>query len=89
MTSTTSNATDGRTVGPDSGPVVSPELLGVNAVAALLGGCSKRHIYRLADASLMPRPIKLGSLVRWRRSELVNWIDGGCQPVRPAVGGGR
>ena len=41
-------------------------MLDVNQVAALLC-CSARHVYRLADAGLMPRPIKLGSLVRWPR----------------------
>ena len=58
-------------------------LLDVKAVASLLGGCSVRHIYRLVDAGLMPRPVKLGALVRWRRSDLHSWLDGGCRPVRP------
>jgi excisionase family DNA binding protein len=44
-------------------------LLGVREVAALLG-CSARHVYRMADAGRMPRPLKLGQLVRWRRGEL-------------------
>ena len=77
MTTTTTNATDGRTVGPERAPA---ELLDVQAVAALLH-CSPRHVYRLADAGRMPRPMKLGALVRWRRSELQVWIDGGCEPV--------
>ena len=83
MTLTKANATDGRTVGPEPRPGASVELLDVRAVAALLA-CSKRHIYRLADASLMPRPIRLGSLVRWRRAELMSWLEGGCQPFRSA-----
>ncbi|MGB2985218.1 MAG: helix-turn-helix domain-containing protein [Phycisphaerae bacterium] len=68
----------------DPQPTVSAELLDVRSVAALLGGCSTRHIYRLADAGRMPRPVRLGSLVRWRRAEVMGWIDGGCQPVRPS-----
>ncbi|MEK6675988.1 MAG: helix-turn-helix domain-containing protein [Planctomycetota bacterium] len=75
---TPSRAADGRTVGPEPRPVVSAELLDVRAVAALLGGCSTRHVYRLADGGRMPRPIKLGSLVRWRRTELDIWISEGC-----------
>ena len=67
----------------DLQPVVSPELLDVRAVAALLGGCSTRHIYRLADAGRMPRPVKLGTLVRWRRAEVLDWISAGCPAVRP------
>ena len=51
-------------------PVVNAELLDVRAVAALLGGCSVRHIYRLVDGGRMPRPLKLRSLLRWRRAEL-------------------
>lgn len=78
------HATDGRPVGPKPRPAVSAELLDVRAVAALLGGCSIRHVFRLADAGRMPRPIRLGSLVRWRRAELMSWLEGGCQPFRSA-----
>jgi excisionase family DNA binding protein len=59
------------------------QLLDVRAVAALLD-CSARHIYRLADAGRMPAPVRLGSLVRWRRAELLDWIADGCPPVRSA-----
>lgn len=54
------------------------ELLDVTEVAALLGGCSTRHVYRLTDADRMPRPVRLGALVRWRRAELLAWIAAGC-----------
>ena len=74
---TATNATDGRTVGPEP----AAELLNVGAVATLLG-CSKRHIYRLSDAGRMPRPLKVGALVRWRRVDVLGWIENGCQPVR-------
>jgi len=60
-------------------------LLDVRAVAALLD-CSPRHIYRLADSGRMPRPVKLGQLVRWRRAELQEWLNAGCPPVRSARG---
>lgn len=61
------------------------ELLDVRAVAALLD-CSARHIYRLSDAGKLPRPVKLGQLVRWRRVELLGWLDDGCPAVRSARG---
>ena len=64
--------------GPKPQQIVPAELFDVRAVSELLGGCSTRHVYRLADAGRMPRPIKLGSLVRWRRSELESWINSGC-----------
>ncbi|UCC31325.1 MAG: helix-turn-helix domain-containing protein [Phycisphaerales bacterium] len=84
MTLTSANAVDGQTVEPGPRLAVSAELLDVKAVALLLGGCSTRHIYRLADAGRMPGPIRLGTLVRWRRAEVMSWIDDGCQPVRPS-----
>ena len=52
-------------------------LLDVRAVAALLD-CSRRHIYRLADAGRMPAPVRIGALVRWRRSDLDAWLAAGC-----------
>ncbi len=88
MNATIANAADGRTVGPEPRPGVAAELLDVGAVAALLG-CSKRTVYRLADAGRMPRPLKLGQLVRWRRAEVLEWIAEGCQPVRLTPGTGR
>lgn len=86
MNATTANAADGRTVGPDPRPAVSAELLDVGAVAAMLN-CSRRHVYRLADGGRLPRPVKLGQLVRWRRAELLQWLDEGCPAVRSARGG--
>jgi predicted DNA-binding transcriptional regulator AlpA len=84
---TLGNAADGRTVGPEPQPGTNAELLDVRAVAAMLGGCSTRHVYRLADTGRMPRPIKLGQLTRWRRAELVDWLNVGCAPVRRTGGG--
>ncbi len=58
------------------------KLLDVQSVAELLGGCSTRHVYRLADSGRMPAVIKLGALVRWRRDDIDAWIADGCKPVR-------
>ena len=52
-------------------------LLDVRAVAAMCG-CSSRHIYRLSDAGKMPRPLRIGRLIRWRRAALETWIADGC-----------
>lgn len=74
-------------------PTVAPQsesaaaLLDVRRVAALLG-CSPRTCYRFADGGLMPRPRKLGALVRWSKVEIENWIDAGCPRVRTAAKGG-
>ena len=59
----------------------SVELLDVGAVAHILS-CSTRHVYRLADAGRMPKPVKLGSLVRWPKKAVVDWIAGGCPDCR-------
>ncbi|MCH8147058.1 MAG: helix-turn-helix domain-containing protein [Planctomycetes bacterium] len=59
------------------------ELLDARSVAKFCG-CSARTVRRLADAGQMPRPVKLGSLVRWRRAELVAWINAGCPTQQPA-----
>lgn len=55
----------------------TPELLDVNAIAALLGA-SSRTVRRLADSGRMPRPVSLGRVIRWRRTEIEEWIRDGC-----------
>jgi excisionase family DNA binding protein len=77
------------TVGPEPRPAVSAELLVIRDVCALLGGCSTRHIYRLADGGRMPAPVRLGALLRWRRGELMEWLNSGCPVVRAARGATR
>ena len=83
----TSMAAGERIVGPDPRPAVNAELLDVQAVTVLLGGCSPRHIYRMSDSGKMPRPVRLGAIVRWRRASLLEWLGEGCPPVRTAKGG--
>lgn len=65
-----------------SAPTLLPALLDVNEVSQICG-FSTRTAYRMADAGKMPKPIKLGSLVRWNRAVIEEWIAGGCKPVRP------
>ena len=52
-------------------------MLTVHDVAGMLH-CSARSVYRLADSGHMPRPVKLGALVRWPRERIENWIAQGC-----------
>ncbi|NQV29236.1 MAG: helix-turn-helix domain-containing protein [Rhodopirellula sp.] len=61
----------------------SPELLDVEAVAKLLS-CSTRTVRRMADSGQMPRPLKVASLVRWRRSDIEQWLADGCPSCRPS-----
>jgi excisionase family DNA binding protein len=64
-------------------------MLSVDDIATIYLGCSTRHVYRLADSGRMPRPIKLGSLVRWPRAVIEQWIADGCPNVRNVAKGGR
>ncbi len=68
--------------------IESARLLDVVAVAAMLD-VSSRHVYRLADAGHMPRPVKLGGAVRWDRDAIKDWIDAGCPTVDCRQGGRR
>jgi len=68
-------------------------LLDIRAVAQLLD-VHTRTVRRMADAGRMPRPLKVGRLVRWRAGDVADWIDRGCPAVRsvtarPADHGGR
>ena len=58
----------------------APVLLTVKEVAEMLG-LSERTVYRLADMGKMPRPVKIGAAVRWRRNELDQWIEDGCPTI--------
>ena len=52
-------------------------LMKVEQVAERLS-VSARHIYRMADGGLMPRPLKLGGVNRWSEQVLAAWIADGC-----------
>lgn len=67
---------------PAAAPALPPAaLLDVQAVAAMLN-CSPQHARRLADAGRMPRPLRLGTLCRWRRADLDSWLAAGCPSCR-------
>ncbi|MBN1341747.1 MAG: helix-turn-helix domain-containing protein [Phycisphaerae bacterium] len=52
-------------------------MLTVHDVAGMLN-CSTRTVYRLIDSGRMPRPVRLGALVRWPRVAIESWIALGC-----------
>lgn len=56
-------------------------LISIRQVAEILG-CSTRHIQRLADGGKMPKPIRLGSLLRWPRQVIDEWVASGCPASR-------
>jgi predicted DNA-binding transcriptional regulator AlpA len=55
------------------------------AEAATMAGVAKRSWWRYVSAGRAPAPVRLGGSVRWRRSELAEWIASGCPRVRKAV----
>jgi len=57
-----------------------PAMLTVHDVARMLS-CSARTVYRLTDSGRVPRPVKLGALVRWPREVIEHWIARGCLPA--------
>lgn len=60
---------------------MSPPALMLTAadVAALLA-CSTKTVYRLVDRGAIPRPVRLGGMLRWHRPQLEQWIAEGCPP---------
>ena len=52
-------------------------LINADEVAKLLD-VSPRMVWRLRDGGKMPKPVKVGSLVRWPRKQIEAWIDAGC-----------
>ncbi len=60
---------------------VECELINANQLAELLN-ISERTLYRLKSIGQLPVPIVLGGSVRWRLSEIRQWIEMGC-PKKP------
>jgi prophage regulatory protein len=56
-------------------------LIPADKVAELLG-ISKRTLWRLLSAGNLPEPVRLGSVVRWKKDELDDWISGGCKSLQ-------
>ncbi len=59
----------------------APLLMDVGGVARLLS-CSERHVYRLSQSKRMPKPLKLGALIRWKRADVEKWLADGCPDER-------
>ena len=69
---------------PAHGVADAPLLIDVAEVARLLT-CSQPHVRHMADSGRMPRPVKLGTLVRWKRAEIDQWLADGCPDRRRSV----
>jgi len=49
------------------------QLVSLKEIAALID-CSVSAIQRMRSQGDFPQPIKLGSLLRWRLSDIENWL---------------
>lgn len=57
---------------------IAPELLTPTQAAALLGLGRTTFDQLQAEGRIGPRPVRLSPrLIRWRRAELVAWLDAG------------
>lgn len=56
------------------------QLIDAEEVSRLLG-ISPRTVWRLKDRGKLPKPVSIGSLVRWRKAEINERIAAGCPPV--------
>ena len=56
-------------------------LIPAEKVAEMLG-ISKRTLWRLLSAEKLPEPIRLGSVVRWNKEEIEQWVGDGCPPLQ-------
>ncbi len=54
-----------------------PLLISVESVAELLD-ISPRSVWRRLSSGEMIEPIKIGKNVRWRRQEVIDWVEAGC-----------
>jgi excisionase family DNA binding protein len=59
-----------------------PELLTIRELAKILK-VSQRSIWRLVASGKLVEPLRVGGSIRWRRDDIRNWIDNGCEQVSP------
>lgn len=62
---------------PAMNKTVQPVFYTIKEVSTLLG-VSARSVLRLSDGKHMPRVIRVGSLLRWKREDVDDWIEKGC-----------
>ena len=53
---------------------IEPELLTVEQVSQFVG-LGVRTVWSKVSAGEFPRPVRIGRATRWRRSEILRWID--------------
>jgi excisionase family DNA binding protein len=67
----------------DTLETIVPALLTTAETARLLG-IGERTLWRHSRSGAAPAPLSIGGAVRYRRSEILDWIAAGC----PRIDGG-
>ena len=58
-------------------------MLTAEEIAGLVN-CSPRTVHRLADEGVIPKSVRIGGMLRWRRPDIRQWIDAGCPKIANA-----
>ena len=45
---------------------------------AIMLQVSKRTLWRLRSAGKIPRPMRVGGVVRWKLDDILQWMAAGC-----------
>lgn len=61
-------------------PAIEPELIDIPWLAHMLS-LSAKTVRRMVNAGEIPKTIRLGRQIRWRRSDMFSWIADGCPKV--------
>ncbi len=71
-----------------------PLAVSARELAGMLG-ISLRQVWRLNSTGKLPKPIRLGGSVKWRRDEIVAWLGQNCpdraewEAIKETLAGGR
>jgi excisionase family DNA binding protein len=55
----------------------APMMMTVDEIATCLG-ISSRTVWRLKAKGDLPKSLKIGRAVRWKKSDILAWIEKGC-----------
>ena len=55
----------------------APMMMTADEIATCLG-ISSRTVWRLKAKGDLPKSVKIGRAVRWRKSDILAWIEQGC-----------
>ena len=59
---------------------MTSELLTTRQVSEMLN-VGQRSVWRWSHSGRMPAPVRIGNAVRFRRAEIVDWLEAGCPRV--------